>query len=289
MNALMPSTRGSFPATSRDLREKYVAIPQDVAASLPALRIVAVALLISLLWKLQYFVWFTQIYFDLPLNDSFFPSWLQSTEVLIAAYGLTLLGVGLLALGRSKRLLVWAAATALIGLTVLCVHQQSYNDVTFFTCWWTTMWCLWFVCRLGDDAESLMVRSAFLIHVILSMILLGGSVGKWTPGYWSGEVFYDIYFSSRNYWLFNSLRAAFDEPALQTISCAYSRFVIVVEGCGGLIWLLPTRWASFLAIGLLCNIGLMSNTLLFSVLACLIGLALAALHQPNVVTNDSAK
>ncbi|HMO23429.1 MAG TPA: hypothetical protein PKC98_20900, partial [Candidatus Melainabacteria bacterium] len=207
---------------------------------------------------------------------------LRSTGIIVSAYFISVLATGYLVIGVHRDRLTGAAVAALASLGVMCLHQQSYHDVTFLTCWWTTAWCLWLIRQLGKPAEPLMVRAAFLAHGILSLIFLGGSVGKLTPGYWSGEVFYEIYFEGRDYWLFNLLRRFFDADQLSLISCWYSRFVIMIEGIGACLWIMPARIASIIAIAILCNIALMSNTQLFSVLTCLIGLALAGLHQPDV-------
>jgi len=258
-----------------------VGLNSDARACLPALRIVAVCLVISLVWKFRAFGLAIDIYRQLPLVDVFFPSILQSTNAMIVAYFASLISVGYLAIGSQPSRLAISACLALVALGFLCLHQQAYNDVTFLTCWWTVMWCFWFVRQLGQAAEPLMDRAAFLAHAILSVIFLGGAVGKLTNGYWSGEVFYSIYFEGRNYWLFNLLRSLCSEDYLGEISCWYSRMVIVMEAICALLWLMPVRLASFIAIFVLCNIGLMSNTLLFSVLTCLIGLALVGLHQPK--------
>lgn len=273
----MRSTESPYNKTTQKDAEFSL---NELRACLPALRIVAVALLISLLWKFRAFGLAIEIYQSLPMQDSFFPSFLQSTNVMIAAYFVSLIAVGYLLLSTQPGKMVFASVVALAGLGILCLHQQSYNDVTFLTCWWTVIWCLWFVRQLGQPAKPLMVRAAFLAHAILSVIFLGGTVGKLTSGYWSGEVFYGIYFEGRDYWLFNLLRQFFDDQQLTIISCWYSRLVIIMEAVCSMLWLMPSRIASLVAILVLSNIALMSNTLLFSVLTCLIGLALAALHQP---------
>jgi hypothetical protein len=117
--------------------------------------------------------------------------------------------------------------------------------------------------------------------LILSIIFLGGAVGKMTGGYGSGEVLYEIYFSGRDYWLFNFLRNQFDEPTLRNIACYYSWLVAGTELLCAFLWLMPQRLASWIAIAVLLNIALMSNTWLFSVLTCLMGLAVVGLHTPR--------
>ena len=72
------------------------------------------------------------------------------------------------------------------------------------------------------------------------MILLGGAVGKWTAEYWSGEVFYDIYFRDRDFWVFNLIRENFEAETTREIATWYSRNIIVIETVAGLgLWLLP--------------------------------------------------
>lgn len=255
---------------------------EQARACLPALRIVAIAILVSLLWKIRAFLFAFGVYRSFPLQHAFFPELFRSTGTVLAAYVVSILSVLYLTVGSQPSRLTGAAISALGSLGILCVHQCSYHDVTFITCGWTVAWCFWLIRRLGEPAGLLMIRAAFLAHGILSMIFLGGTVGKLTPGYWSGEVFFGIYFESRDYWLFNLLRGSWTTEQLMVISSWYSRFVIMVEGIGACLWLMPTRLASFLAIAILCNIALLSNTQLFSVVTCLIGLALASLHQPTV-------
>jgi hypothetical protein len=178
------------------------------------------------------------------------------------------------------------------SLTVMCVHQGSYNDMTFVTAWWTALWSLWFVHRMEKDDESTLLRKgAFLSRLIISVILLGGGLGKWTGEYWSGEVFYDIYFRDRDYWVFNLLRSWFEPETLRVMSTWYSRQVVVIETLAGVsLWLLPPRWAAAIGVVVLTMIAVLSNTLLFSVLTCLIALAAVGfLVRPELATDDHGR
>jgi hypothetical protein len=133
-----------------------------------------------------------------------------------------------------------------------------------------------------DDPDVLMRKAAFLSRLIISVILLGGGVGKWTSEYWSGDVLYDIYFRDRDFWLFNLLRANFEPDTLREISKWYSRQVVVTETVAGLmLWTLPPRWAAAVGVFLLTSIAVFSNMLLFSVLSCLIGLAAVGFLVPR--------
>ena len=93
-------------------------------------------------------------------------------------------------------------------------------------------------------------------------------------------MFYEIYFRDRDFWVFNALRSWLDTESLHWMAMAYSRKVIVIETVAGLgLWLLPARWAALTGAVIFASIALLSNFLLFSVLAPLIGLSLAGWYR----------
>ena len=251
----------------------------EVDRAAVAHRMVQAGILVTLIWKWKFFVFANGVYETIPLDDPFFPAWLRSAFVLRVAFLVTVATAALNTLTTDRIVRRWCSLITMIGVTVLCVHQGSYNDMTFVTAWWTALWSLWFVHRMEkDDVSDLLDKGAFLSRLIISVILLGGGIGKWTAEYWSGEVFFNIYFIDRDFWLFNLLRANFDMETLRQISMWYSRQVVVIETVAGLgLWLLPPRWAAGLAMVILTSIALLSNFLLFSVLSCLIALAAVGL------------
>jgi len=238
-------------------------------------RLVQAGILLTLIWKWSFFVACSRVYGSTPLDDPFFPVWLKSVWTLRLTFLGTIVAVGLNLVTSSRRLQYVCVWVALVGTTILCIHQASYNDMTFVTAWWTCLWATWYVHHLADADQTLMLRRAsFLGRLIISLILLGGASGKWTAEYWSGEVFYDIYFIDRDYWVFNALRSWFEPEQLRTIATWYSRKVVVIETVAGLgLWMLPPRIAATVGVVLLASIALLSNFLLFSVLFTLIGLA----------------
>ena len=259
------------------------AAPPAVSRVAMAHRIVQAGILLSLIWKASFFRLAAGIYTHVPLYDPFFPAWLQSVQVASTVY-LLVVGATLFSLISStrsiQRLCAWLT---LGGASILCLHQGTYNDVTFITVWWASLWALWFAHGDWDAAPQLLLRrAAFLSRLILSVILLGGAVGKWTAEYWSGEVLYDIYFRDRDFWLFNWLRAHVEPETLRVIATWYSRQVILVESAGGLgLWLLRPRLAAMAGLLIFASIALVSNFLLFSVLWCLIGLAAVGFLTPR--------
>lgn len=268
-----------LPSTSQaSTLDRVASLNRTVVAH----RVVQTGILLTLIWKWKFFVASSAYYGRIPLSDAFFPEWLQSVWCVRAAFLGTILAVGLNLVTRSQRCRVICAAIALGGTSILCIHQASYNDMTFVTAWWTCLWAIWYVRRMDDDNKLLTLRRASLLsRLIISVILLGGAAGKWTSEYWSGEVFYDIYFVDRDYWVFNLLRSWFDPEQLRSIAMWYSRKVVVLETAAGLgLWMLPPKIAAAAGIVILTSIALLSNFLLFSVLFALIGLAAVGLLVP---------
>lgn len=257
--------------------------PVTINRAILAHRIVQTGLFLGLVWKWDFFSKSVRVYTTIPLADEFFPVWLQSTWVLAITFLMTVGAIIVNWFSASRPVQIGCSVVTLLGATVLCLHQGSYNDMTFVTTWWVSVFSLWFVWNLAaEDQDALMRRAALLSRMILSVILLGGAIGKWTSEYWSGAVFYDIYFVDRDFWVFNLLRENFDGQTLREIATWYSRKVIVVETLAGFcLWLLPPRWAAVIGMVLLASIALLSNFLLFSVLTCLIGLAAVGLLVPR--------
>jgi len=243
-------------------------------------RIILTGLFLSLVWKKDFFLYADWVYHRLPIHDAFFPAWLRSADVLRWDFLLTLVLIGISGFAQHAKTRIACGYLLLATLSVLCLHQGSYNDMTFVTAWWTSLWSLWLVHQMpthkkteGEEA-SVLRKAAFLSRLIVSVILLGGAVGKWTGEYWSGHVLYEIYFHDRDFWVFNGLRQCFDEAALREIAKWYSRQVVVVETlCGIGLWALPPRVAAAIGVTVLMAIALFSNFLLFSVMSCVIALA----------------
>ena len=221
-------------------------------------------------------------YTNCELTDSFFPIALRDANVLA---GLMLLAVSasiLMLFTRHRTALRIQAITLAVCALGLCLHQGSYNDASFVTCFWVSLWCVWFTFRIDDPRDQLFEKGKTFAVLIISMIFLGGAVGKLTPEYWSGEVFYQIYFVDRDFWVFNSLRARFEPETLRELATYYSRMVIVTECAMAGLWLLPRKFAAVLGLVILLSLTLFSNLNLFSVTFCLIGLCLFVLHEPKL-------
>lgn len=247
--------------------------------TLSLLKLVHVGILVSLLWKIRFYWYSLGVNEEFPLIDPFFPEFFRSQAVLMAAYVAAAVSSLLTVFVRAKMPLLILGCLSLGGLSILCLHQNAFNDVTFLTCAWSSLWCLWLTSRLGEAFETLYPRAAWLSHMVLSLIFFGAAIGKLTPGYWSGEVIHEIYFKSRDFWTYNLLRDSMSEEALRNAATWHSRMVVLSEFLCAFLWLMPRKVASFVAIVVLCGIALTNNLSLFSVVTCLIALSLVGLHE----------
>ena len=268
-------------AVVNDAMARLMPTAGDRKDTLALLKVVLAGILISLTLKIYAFVVFDRLNEAVPIVDDFFPVFFRTQLVARVAYLLACSGCLISLFSQQQKHLVAATVLMLLNLAVLTIHQSAYNDVTFMCCIWAAMWCVWIATRVNEPFASLFPRAVFLSHVILSLIFLGGAVGKITEGYWSGQVLYDIYFVKRDFWLYNMLRASLSAEQLREAATWHSRMVIVSEFVCCFLWLMPARLASVLAIVILCSIALTNNFLLFSVVTCLIALAIVGLHQPK--------
>lgn len=262
---------------------RLVALRRSAAAPLLAFQLVQLCCLVAVLCKISFYADYFRLYYEWPLDQDFFPAAFRSAVGLIAAYWLLVGALALSACQVQPAVRGGCVWIAFFSASYLLVHQGVYNDVTFTTLWWAQLWAVWYQSRLERGDRRLLARGAWLGRLIICVHLLGGAVGKWTPEYWSGQVFWEIFYFDRDYWFFNWQRRWWDAERLRQVATGYSRLVIVAESVGGLtLWLLPSRAGSWVAIVLLTTIAMLSNFYLFSVVLSLIGLAIVGLFPPAI-------
>ncbi len=255
---------------------------QDTGRQLAAYRLVQVGTLLALIWKLPFLIDAAKAYIELPIYQDFFSPVLSSAAVVIGTYLLVCIAIGFNLTCKKDRLRAKTAWAPVVGLSILCIHQGSYNDMTFTTAWWAMLWSAWFAGRIDESDRHLIDRGARLSQAILSVILLGGAAGKWNAEYWSGQVLYEIYFVDRDFWIYNWLRGNFSAATVRDIATWYSRQVIIVETVVGLtLWALPSRIAAAVGLAVYASIAIFSNYYLFSVLLSLIALAAVGFLVPK--------
>ena len=249
----------------------------SAGARIAPLQIVNGAMFLAWVWKLRVFLLFDTIYRYRPLRVSFFPAFLQAPAVLELAY-CAALALSLIFGLRST--LTRARVAGIVWLTsagVLLCHEGAYNDATFVTVAWVALWMTWYAWRRRRTPEDELIAAPFLAQAIIALVFLGGFVGKLTPGFLDGTVFYDIYLRDRDFWFFSLLREYFAAETLPRLATGYAWLVVAVEGIGALSLFFPTRAALVFGIGVMFGMIVFNNFLVLSVLAPLIGLACAGL------------
>ena len=86
------------------------------------------------------------------------------------------------------------------GWTLLAPGKLQRCDVSDM--FWCSLYGLWLVASIDRPWKELLPQAQAFAVLIVSLMFLGGAVGKYTPAYWSGEVLYQIYFVDRPFWFF---------------------------------------------------------------------------------------
>lgn len=256
-----------------------------------ALQCSLIGILVGLIWKWSFFQFADIVYTQIPIAHDFFPEVLRDATVARYAYSICVGGFSIAIIlvttqPDRHRVRTVACSIATLACGLLLLHQASYNDVTFLMVVWCGAIATWYSHRMSvDEPDELLRKAANLSRIVLSLMFLGGLVGKCTTEYWSGQVLYEIYFIDRDFWFFNWLRDRYQGDDLRAIATIYSRLVIVTEAIGSLAWgagwLLSSRAVAILMMFPLIGIGVMSNYQLFSVLAPLIGMIGVGLLVPK--------
>lgn len=212
-----------------------------------------------------------------PLSDPFFPASLQSGWLLALALLLPpTLTVRALCRPTSARIRRALLATTLGALSLL-LHQATYNDASFLTALWSSLFGLWLHVQPQGEPR-LGGRAARHARAVVALMFLGGFVGKLSPGYWDGTVLHALYFAERDHWSFVLLRGWLLPEQLRIAALLYSRAVIVSEGLLVTLPLWPARVGLRVACVALCAMVALHNWLLLSVMGPLLGVCVAALY-----------
>ena len=209
-----------------------------------------------------------------PVDDHFFPAPLRNPVLLLIAALIPIL-TGAMALYRpSRERMRGAAVTELLATGVLLLHQATYFYATWVIGFWVAAYLVWLAWPASRSEFIAATRGPFLAQLLIAFFFLGGAVGKWTPGYWSGDVFYDVFLRHQAYVAYAQAHLGLDPPALHDVARWLSRLVVLFESALAGLILLPARAAMMVAVA--AGLALWcSAPNLFEVSWLLIGLALA--------------
>jgi hypothetical protein len=208
----------------------------------------------------------------IPVEDPLFPTALRDPVVLLTAlFGP--LSIEVLVLWRpTVTRMRTAAVVEIASAAVLLVHQASFYKATWIVVFWSGWLLAWLAWSAVRQPDLIRTFGPFLAQAIVAFFFLGGAVGKWTAGYWSGEAFHDILFNRHPGIVYQHFRATLDEAALRQIATIYSRTIVIFETAMIGIVLVPPRVASVLIV--LAGVGLWSSSsTLYEIVFPIFGLA----------------
>lgn len=217
-----------------------------------------------------------------PVDHRFFPMLLREPTLLVVAFIVPLVTDLIVFLGvrhrrestaslrrDMKRVAVCEAA----GSAVLLVHQATYFTATWVVFFWAGLFLVWMAWSGAESLERAKANGPFLAQLIVGFFFLGGAVGKWTSGYWSGEVFEELFFgSSRSF--FPLVRGWLGDADAHVAALWFSRWVVVVETLMAVVVLAPSQLAFVASLVAVAGLWLTSSDL-FEVCLPIIGIAIA--------------
>jgi len=246
-------------------------------ANVRVFRIVACAWLVGWFCKAPFFAgYYLAEIWTYPITYTGLPRVLVHPALATIAWLAPLLALAAIAVPRT-----WTMRTAAALMTgsafVGCIHFETFNDATFVTSFWVSLWLVWFTANARRTDVALYLHARMLAQCIVALVFLGGAVGKLTGAYVTGEAFYQLYFMQKSSWPYPWLRDAVSPDALRAIATWLSRAVIGVELALVLSPLVSFRRAAIGGIAVMLAMVLVSTWYLTSVMACLIGLLVALL------------
>jgi hypothetical protein len=209
-----------------------------------------------------------------PVHDHFFPAVLRHPRLLLVAFFVPMISEIIVLSYPTPAGMKRAAAIETLGAAVLLLHQATYFYATWVIVFWAGLFLVWLAWSGAADERRAIRTGPFLAQLLTAFFFLGGAAGKWTDGYWSGAVFFDIFFTGHPSLVYSQLRAWFSDPAIQLLAKWFSRSAVVVETSMALVVFLPARLASTVSIAAALGLWLTSADL-FEVAWPLIGIALA--------------
>lgn len=159
-----------------------------------------------------------------------------------------------IALG-GRRATALAAAVGSACAMVLLIHVSTYSDAAFVTALWAGLWLLWASVVSEEEAARWGPR---LAQAVVSLIFLGGVLGKLTSEYIDGMVIYETVFRGGGSFVHDWMRSVLEPAQVRSIATGFSRVVIASELALATSVLWPSRVA--LTVSAMAGIGMAATT-----------------------------
>ncbi|MBP9853977.1 MAG: hypothetical protein KBD53_03815 [Candidatus Omnitrophica bacterium] len=223
----------------------------------------------------------TQVIYTVPVVHPLFPPFFLNPHVSVIFFFLPALCIPAVICPTRLRL-IFSGLLMTMSSLIMMLHINSYNDATFVTSFWVGLWIIWTGFK-SDHVDAVFRQQACLLaRLVIGLIFFAGFVGKLTPEYLSGEVFYRIFWSEKTLWPHTWLMAHFTADQLKVVSVYFSNFIVCSELLLACAPLLYSRFIFVIAPIILCCFMITNTWAIFSVVGCLIGMMLSCLFYKNM-------
>ena len=207
------------------------------------------------------------------VHHPFFPAPLLVPGLAGVALVAATCGAALAALSPRRAVGSGAAATGVAASVLLLLHAATFADAAFWATFWISVWLLW--AHLVPEEEARRVGPR-LAQAVLALAFFGAAVGKVTAAYWSGDVFFGLFFGS-DVTFFRALNRALPPLVYRDVATFVSQMAILTEWLVALSVLLPTAWSLRLVLVAAAGMCALVNPGLAVIMLPFGGLALAGL------------
>jgi len=223
---------------------------------------------------------------NLEISD-LFPGILSSTQIIYYGYFIPLLTLPCL-LCRDRWYFIFSSIVLLVFSLCFSLHLDTYNDATFNTSLWCSVWLL-LLSISNLNIEEYKSHILMIAKLLVSMIFLGGFIGKLTPEYWRGDVLHDLYFMDKYNFIYPKIRSNFQPDTIKTIAHIFSLITIFTEGLMSICFLFSKRWFIFIGSIVCSGIVLFSHPYLFSVMGPLMAIIISTAFIKNTQSTQNTK
>jgi len=190
-----------------------------------------------------------------PIRQDYFPALLSSPYTAVGLFGLLLLSdVGLIIFKQFQ--LVFAIVAALCSY-LISIHQEGFFVQSMVVSLWTSLFLCWYFLQKERDEQKVLLLS----RMVISLVFFCGTIGKMTPEYWSGEVFYNLHFPRFS----NDLK----------VITFYSRMTVIAEAVLALSFSVRHRLMIYVTLLMIVGMWILTVPKAVDAVGPLVGLALA--------------
>lgn len=241
-------------------------------------RLVSAGWLIGWYIKAQHLYWIYLDFVEYPIrHHGLFPHPCLDARMALTAYTLPLISLVTM-WSRHRNMMVLTSVMMLLSSVGMLINANTFNDATWVTSFWVALWLLWLSVNEARTDATVRLEGTLIAQAMIGMIFLGGAVGKLTEQYWSGEAIYNIYFQQKTTWPYPFLREFLTDGQRLLLSLLIARGSIVIELFLALTPLMPARFSLIVASVIMASFVLFSHWMLYSVMGCLIALAVGCLY-----------